>query len=175
MPSTRCCTPPSIKLTARLRPDGHVVKEYPPGRLGGECRPFPDRTTGETHWIDVVMIADGGQERPVPVETFIEAVHAAAFLGVKLSTLYAWAPHLESTDYRGSLLIFYVDDLVNVDMPQLANRLPRRRDVENERALRAAAGETLRPGRHAQGCPRDHDRGRCPSNRPRPREREKKR
>jgi hypothetical protein len=149
------------------------VKEYPPGSLGGEVRPFVDRDTGDVHWIDVLMVSDGGQERPVPLETFIEAVHAAAFLGVKLSTLYAWAPHLESTDYRGSLLIFYVDDLVNVDMPELDNRLPCRREVENERALRAAAGETLRPGRHAQGCPRNHGRGRCPAYRPR--ERKKKR
>jgi hypothetical protein len=47
--------------------------------------------------------------------------------------------------------------------------------VEQERALRAANGEQLRPGRHAGDCRRDHPSGPCnASSRPRPSGRKKR-
>ncbi len=169
-----CCVPPAEKPSARVLDGGRVVTAYPPGRLGGESRPFIDRTTGDIHWIDVVIVDEGASKRPVPVETFLEATHAAAFLGVKLSTLYAWSPHMKSIDKRGSLLVFYVDDLVNDDMVDLAERLPTRRDIEQERVMRGAQGEWLRPGRHVRGCLRDHP-GSCSAvERPLPKDRKKR-
>lgn len=168
-----CCTPPSEQPTVRNGEEGRIVTQYPRGRLGGECRPFIDHDTGEVHWIDVLIIADGAQERPIPAETFLHQVHAAAFLGVRRSTLYAWTPYLESAEKRGSRLIFYSAELVNTDMPELENRLPRRRDIQYVRRKRAAGGEWLRRGRHVADCPREHD-GKCGADRPRPHEREKR-
>ena len=170
-----CCEPPSELPIARVLEHGRIVTQYPSGRLGGERRPFIDRRTGEIHWIDVLMVDEGASRRLVPLEPFLDAVHAAAFLGVKLSTLYAWSPYMKSADKRGSLLVFYVDELVNDDMVDLADRLPKRRDIEHERAVRADGGEWLRPGRHARGCLRDHSGGPCTAaSRPAPNERKKR-
>ena len=171
-----CCAAPAEQPSARIGTDGHVRTAYPRGPLGGEYRPFLDQTTGEPHWIEVLMACDGegGQERPVPLELFLDAIHTAAFIGVRLSTLYSWASYLESTDRRGSRLIFYVDDLVNKDLPELENRLPKRRDVRAERMLRSAGGEWLRPGRHARTCRRDHEGGKCAERRPRPHARKRR-
>ncbi len=85
--------------------------------MGGEVRCFIDQDGPETrrHWLECARAGggnDGGQERPFPLESFLNAVHTAAYLGVKLSTLYAWgavpriggqariAPHLLDTDPR---------------------------------------------------------------------------
>jgi len=125
-------------------------------------RPFRDQTTRVIHRIECVCVGgDGGQKRPIPVESFLDAIHTAAYLGVKLSTLYAWAPFLESTDKRGSRLIFWTEILVNEDIPELENRLPRRADLANERIDRVLGGEVVRRGRHAVGCPKNHELGPC--------------
>jgi hypothetical protein len=104
--------------------------------------------------------------RPVPVASYQNLVHTAAYLGRKRSTIYAWVPYLESADKRGSCLIFWTDALVNDDIPELKNRLPHRADLQSERLDRALSGEVLRRGRHAGGCSKTHD-GPC-SRRPNP-------
>lgn len=148
--------------------------------MGGEVRPFVDQDAPETcHWIECARADggnDGGQERPIPLENFLNTIHAAAYLGVKLSTLYAWSPFLESADKRGSRLIFWTQILVNEDIPELENRLPHREDIESERLDRALGGEVLRRGRHREGCLKTHSEGRCtrPPNPDSPRRRSQK-
>lgn len=162
----RCgCTPPTELPKHVVRDDGRFDILHPPGSMGGEVRCFIDQDAPETcrHWLECARAGggeDGGQERPIPLESFMNAVHTAAYLGVKLSTLYAWAPFLESADKRGSRLIFWTQILVNDDIPELENRIPHRADHASERLDRALGGEVLRPGRHANGCPKTHE-GRC--------------
>lgn len=158
----RCCTTPSGLPKPVVR-DGRIEIVYPPGPLGGELRPFVDQDARDTyHWIECTCIGggDGSQRLFVPLENFLSAIHAAAYLGVKLSTLYAWAPFLESADKRGSRLIFWTQILANDDIPELENRLPHRADLASERLDRALSGEVLRRGRHVKGCLKTHE-GRC--------------
>jgi hypothetical protein len=136
---------------------------YPPGSMGGEMRPFVDQTTQEIHWIECARVGGGeggGQVRPIPLESFLRPVHLGAYLGVRLSTLYAWAAFLESAEKRGSRLIFWTEILVNDDIPELENRLPHRADLASERLDRGLGGEVLRRGRHVLGCLKTHE-GRC--------------
>lgn len=152
-----CCIAPTQPIRVEIV-DGRAVLIFPPGRIGGQSIPFVDRDSGEIHWIDCVIAGGGGShERPVPVERFLSAVHAAAFMGVKLSTLYSWSPYLESAERRGSRLVFWTDVLVNVDIPEHENRLPDRDALLAERRERALAGEVVRPGRHVHGCLKQHD------------------
>jgi hypothetical protein len=161
----RCgCSPPTELAKRAVRDGGRVDIEYPPGSMGGELRVFVDQAVEEDpHWIECARMGGGacGQERPLPLESFLNAIHTAAYLGVKLSTLYAWAPFLESADKRGSRLIFWTQILVNDDIPELENRIPHRADLTSERLDRALSGEVLRRGRHAQGCLKTHSEGRC--------------
>jgi hypothetical protein len=133
--------------------------------MGGEIRPFIDRDhPGNVHWIECVRNSDGaGSYVPVPIESFICPAHAAAYLGVKLSTLYSWSAFLESIEKRGSRLIVWTQKLVNIDIPELENRLPRRQDLVEERRRRSLQGEVVRRGRHAPGCLRTHEAGPCGS------------
>jgi len=167
---TRCrpcgCVPPDERSKCVVRKRGGVDRveiSFPPGSMGGEMRPFLDQTTREIHWIECACDGggDGSQRRPVPLASFLCAIHAAAFLGVKRSTLYAWATFLESTDNRGSRLIFWTDALVNDDIPEFESRIPHRADVASERLDRALSGEVLRRGRHAKGCLKTHPEARC--------------
>ncbi|MCU1228732.1 MAG: hypothetical protein JWO97_1616 [Acidobacteria bacterium] len=76
----------------------------PPGnrsasRYSSRRRPNPNIV----HWIECVKTEDDRDaERPVPLESFLPLVHAAAYLGVKRATLYAWSAYLESVEKRGS-------------------------------------------------------------------------
>jgi hypothetical protein len=160
-----CCSEPSEPPKLIYLPDGTMKIVFPPGEMKGELRPFRDQTTHVVHQIECVCVGgdDGGQKRPIPLESFLDAIHTAAYLGVKLSTLYAWAPFLESTDKRGSRLIFWTEILVNQDIPELENRLPHRADLANERVDRVLSGEVVRRGRHAVGCLKNHE---GPCNRP---------
>jgi hypothetical protein len=94
--------------------------------------------------------------RPVPTASYLNPIHLGAYLGKRLSTIRAWAPYLESADKIGANLIFWTETLVNDDIPELENRLPRRTTVVRERHARRASGEVLRKGRHSRGCPKDH-------------------
>jgi len=162
--SRDCCAPPSETPVAGACVDGELQLLYPRGPMGGEVRPFADCDhSGTVHWIECVRVADGGNGHiAVPIADFIDPVHAAAYLGVRRSTFYAWSPFLESIEKRGSRLIVWTQKLVNVDIPELENRLPRREDVVEERRMRALRGETVRPGRHVPGCLRTHQ-GACGS------------
>jgi hypothetical protein len=162
--SRDCCVPPSEKPVAGASVDGELQLVYPRGPMGGEIRPFADRDhPGTVHWIECVPVADGGGGVVmVPIEDFIDPGHAAPYLGVRRSTFYAWSPYLESVEKRGSRLIVWTQKLVNVDIPELENRLPRRDDVVEERRMRTLEGEVVRRGRHVPGCLRDHQ-GPCGS------------
>jgi hypothetical protein len=159
---------PEGEAPKRIIRDGRIKIIRLQGPMGGEMRGFIDRKSGECRWIECACEEgkDGSQERPIPLATFLDLLDAAAFLGVKPATMYAWAPFLESADKRGSRLIFWTDALVNDDIPELENRLPHRADLESERLDRALSGEVLRRGRHATGCSKTHD-GPC-SGRPNP-------
>jgi hypothetical protein len=137
--------------------------------MGGEMRGFIDQKTGECRWIECARQGggDGGQERPIPLASFLGVLDAAAYLGIRTAAIYAWAPFLESADKRGSRLIFWTDALVNDDIPELENRLPHRADLESERFDRTLGGEVLRAGRHASGCSKAHFEGPC-TRRPNP-------
>ena len=154
---------PGGEAPRRIIRDGRIKILRLPGPMGGEMRGFIDQKTGEWRWIECAPDGggDGSQERPIPMATFLDVRDAAAFLGVKPATMYAWAPFLESADKRGSRLIFWTDALVNDDIPELENRLPHRADLESERLDRALAGEVLRAGRHASGCSKAHFDGPC--------------
>jgi len=164
----RFCNKPEGHPAAVVLKDGSIVVRYPVGKMGGESWPFVDRDTGEIHWIDCVVITndDGVPVLVVPLGFFLHFPHAAAYLGVKASTLYSWVPFLESAEKRGTLLVFKIPVLVNDDIPELENKLPARGELIADRDARALGGETLRPGRHMAGCLKSHE-GPC-IRRPRP-------
>jgi len=148
--------------------DGRVILRYPYGRKGGEVWPFVDPDTGEIHWIECIVVtnAEGVPVLLIPVGFFIQFRHAAAYLGVKSSTLYSWVSYLESAEKRGARLIFKTLTLVNDDIPELETKLPSREDLLAERNARVLTGEVMRRGRHMAGCLKAHE-GPC-VRRPRP-------
>jgi hypothetical protein len=154
-----CCRRPSVDPSDETLPNGRRVMRFAPGTMGGEMRIYRDQTTGELHFIECGRVGgdDGSQTRPFPVETFLSPVHLAAFLGMKLSTIYAWAPFLESADKIGARLIFWTEDLMNIDLPELENRLPSREDLLADRKAKALDGEVLRRGPHIAGCLKTHE------------------
>ena len=170
-----CCTRPATNPWEETLPNGRRVVHYPPGPTGGEMRSFRDQDTGEFHYIECVRYGvDGSQNedptsgtiptavRPIPTASYLNLDHLASYLARRRSTAYAWAPYLESADKIGASLIFWTETLVNDDIPELENRLPRRSAVVRERFERSASGEVLRKGKHASGCPKDHQ-GSCGS------------
>lgn len=182
-----CCTRPATDPWEETLPNGRRVTHYPPGPTGGEMRSFRDQDTGKFHYIDCVRYGvDGSQNadktkgtlptaiRPVPIASYLNLVHTAAYLGKKRSSLYAWAAYLESADKIGANLIFWTETLVNDDIPELDNRLPRRAAIMRERFERRASGEVLRKGRHSVGCLKNHLRGGCDRRPDTPRRRSQK-
>jgi hypothetical protein len=159
----RFCTQPEGRPSAVVLKDGSIIVRHPVGKMGGEVWGFVNRDTGEIHWIDCVVVAndDGVPVLVIPLGFFLPFPHAAAYLGVKASTLYSWVPYLESAEKRGSLLIFKIPVLVNDDIPQLENKLPTRSDRVADRDSRVLDGEVLRAGRHIAGCLRTHSEGQC--------------
>ncbi len=168
-PASTCCTKPSGNPLAVRLGDGRIIMHYPVGPMGGEVWPFVDLDTGEVHWIECIVVTDddGVPILLVPTESFQRFVHTAAYIGIKGSTLYAWTPYLSSPEKRGARLIFRTSTLVNEDIPQLENKLPRRESIAAERTARLRGGEVLRAGRHMAGCLRTHE-GRPCIGRPRP-------
>jgi hypothetical protein len=163
-----CCTHPEDGPSPVDLEDGRVILRYPSGQKGVETWPFPDPDTGETHWLTCVVVTNdaGVPILLIPVCFFLPFRHAAAYLGVKGSTLYSWVPYLESVEKRGARLIFKTLILVNDDIPELENRLPSREELLADRRARALEGEGIRPGRHMAGCLKTHG-GPC-VRRPRP-------
>jgi hypothetical protein len=84
-----CCSIPTESAQVVRLADGTIRVTFPPGDMGGELRPFRDQTTRVVHLIECGCVGgdDGGQKRPIPLESFLDALHTAAYLGVKLSTL----------------------------------------------------------------------------------------
>jgi hypothetical protein len=154
-----CCTRPKGRPYAVVLGDGRVILRYPSGRKGGEVWPFFDLDTGKTHWIECIVVtnADGIPILLIPVGFFLHFPHAAAYLGVKGTTLYSWVPYLESPEKRGARLVFKIHELVNDDVPQLENKLPSRAEILADRNTRVLAGEVMRPGRHMAGCLKTHE------------------
>lgn len=95
------------------------------------------------------------------VAPLIPFLIACAILCVTPKTLYSRAPYMASSKKIGSRWFFKKKMFYDIDFAD-ETELPKRKEILAERDRKRSAGYSMRAGRHAAGCLKDHD-GTCPS------------
>ncbi|MCM2316690.1 MAG: hypothetical protein NDJ92_16205 [Thermoanaerobaculia bacterium] len=132
----------------------NTQRSFPLGPNGGVL--IRRRVPGSDDWVTSEYFPpDDDRDHFHLVAPEVSFDEAAIVLRMTRKTLYSKAAFLASAKKVGGRWVFSTDLLYESDLEEMPN-VPTREETLAARKRRAAKLGTLRPGRHAVGCAKDH-------------------